>query len=332
MFSANDFERNLVLGSMKAPAPSRRRSIGTACGVALMVLAVASVFAQPATAPLTFEVATIKPSSGDDRRSAMMFQPGGGFRATGITFKMLLTLAYDVREFQISGGPKWIETDRYDITAKAERGATANADSEPPRSMLSMSDQERKTMQEQMAQRLQGLLADRCHLVTHKETKEQQVYALVVGKGGSKLKAASETGERRGLSQGQGPGERQGTPDRPLPGGRAGMMRMGRGDVEGNGPIEFLIRAISSQLGRPVIDRTGLKGNFDIKLQWTPDSGQGSKPFGDAPPPGVEPPPSDPNGPSIFTALQEQLGLRLESQKGPVDLIVIDRVEKPSEN
>jgi bla regulator protein blaR1 len=112
-----------------------------------------------------------------------------------------------------------------------------------------------------------------------------------------------------------------------------GMMRMGRGSVEGQGvPLDVLIRAISGQLGRPVIDRTGLSGNFDIKLQWTPDPGQAPRPFGDAPPAGVEPPPSDPNGPSIFTALQEQLGLRLESQKGPVDLLVIDRVEKPSEN
>ena len=322
MFSANDFERNLVLGSMKTLAPSGRRSIGTACGMALIVLAAAGAFAQPATAPLTFEVATIKPSSGGDRRSAMMFQPGGGFRATGVTFKTLLTLAYDLREFQISGGPKWIETDRFDITAKAEHGATANADSEPPRPMLSMSEEERKTIQEQMAQRLQALFADRFHLVVHKETKEQQVYALVVGKGGSKLQAAQGSASQR-----QNSSERQG------PSGPQGMMRMGRGSVEGHGvPIEFLIRAISGQLGRPVIDRTGLSGNFDIKLQWTPDPGQAPKTFGDAPPPGVEPPPSDPNGPSIFTALQEQLGLRLESQKGPVDLIVIDRVEKPSEN
>ncbi len=308
--SANDFERNLVLGSMKTLTPSGRRSIGTARGMALMVLAAAGAFAQPATAPLTFEVATIKPSSGDDRRSAMMIQPGGGFSASGVTFKTLLTLTYDVREFQISGGPKWIDTDRFDVTAKAERGAATNADSKPPRPMLRMSDQERKTTQEQLAQRLQVLFADRFHLVVHKETKEQQVYALVVGKGGSKLQATKD-----GVSQ------------------RQGMMRMGRGSVEGQGvPLDVLIRAISGQLGRPVIDRTGLSGNFDIKLQWTPDPGQAPRPFGDAPPAGVEPPPSDPNGPSIFTALQEQLGLRLESQKGPVDLIVIDRVEKPSEN
>src|SRR5215469_4430335 len=310
MFSANDLEHNLVLESMKTPAPSGVRSPGRVCGMALILLTAVGLFAQPAAAPLTFEVATIKPASGDDRRSAMMFQPGGGFRATGVTVKALLTLAYDVREFQISGGPKWIETDRFDITAKAERGASTNADSEPAGPPPRLSDQERKTMQEQMAQRLQALFADRFHLAFHKETKEQQVYALVVGKGGSKLQPA-----QAGASD------------------RQRMMRMGRGSVDGQGvPVEFLIRAISGHLGRPVIDRTGLTGNFDIKLQWTPDPGQALTPLGGAPPPGVEPPPSDPNGPSIFTALQEQLGLRLESQKGPVDLIVIDRVERPTEN
>jgi bla regulator protein blaR1 len=111
-------------------------------------------------------------------------------------------------------------------------------------------------------------------------------------------------------------------------------MRMGRGDLNGEGvELEMLTNALSNALGRPVLNRTGLTGNFDFKLQWTPDAGQfGGFPSG-PPPPGVnEPPPPDPNGPSLFTAVQEQLGLRLESQKGPVDLIVIDRVEKPSEN
>ena len=111
-------------------------------------------------------------------------------------------------------------------------------------------------------------------------------------------------------------------------------MMMNRGELDGEGvPLEFLASTLSSQLGRPVIDRTGLTGHYTFKLQWTPDPGQSASKFGGPLPPGVDaPPPPDPNGPSIFTAIQEQLGLRLESQKGPVDLIVIDRVEKPSEN
>jgi uncharacterized protein (TIGR03435 family) len=115
--------------------------------------------------------------------------------------------------------------------------------------------------------------------------------------------------------------------------GPRGMMRMGRGQFTGQAvQLRMLTQALSSQLGRPVIDRTGLTGSYDFKLEWTPDPGQ-SGPFGGGGPPGADaPPPPDPNGPSLFTAVQEQLGLRLESQKGPVEMLVIDRVEKPSEN
>jgi len=111
-------------------------------------------------------------------------------------------------------------------------------------------------------------------------------------------------------------------------------MRLGRGLLNGQGvDLGFLAGSLSNQLGRPVIDKTGLTGKYDFELKWTPDPGQpAAMPFG-PPPPGVElPPPPDPKGPSIFTALQEQLGLRLESQKAPVDILVIDRAEKPSEN
>ena len=109
-----------------------------------------------------------------------------------------------------------------------------------------------------------------------------------------------------------------------------GMMAMGRGSIESNGvPIENFIQGLSQQLGRPVINKTGLKGFYDIKLQWTPELGAGFvKPGG----PDPDPPPADTSGPSIFTAIQEQLGLRLESTKGPVEVLVIDSVQKPMEN
>jgi len=114
-------------------------------------------------------------------------------------------------------------------------------------------------------------------------------------------------------------------------GNDARQIRMGRGQINGQGmPMELLANQLSNILGRSVLDRTGLKGSYDVKLEWTPDQEQGGI-FGggpDAPPP----PPSDSSGPSIFTALQEQLGLKLESQKGPVEIIVIDHLEKPSEN
>ena len=277
----------------------------------LSVLAAVWLAAQPPTAPLTFEVASIKPSAGDEHRIGIQILPGGGLRVSGAPLRMLLTVAYGVREFQISGGPGWINSDRYDILAKPERGtASDNAPSDP----RPMSDSERKTVQEQMQQRLQSLLADRFQVTIHRETKEAPVYALVVAKGGSKLQPS----ERKEGNAPRGP-----------------MMRLGRGEINGQGvKLEMLATSLSNILGRSVVDQTGLSGNFDVKLQWTPDLGQSPTPFGGAaPPPGVQaPPPPDPNGPSIFTALQEQLGLRLESQKGPVEMIVIDHVEKPSEN
>jgi len=272
------------------------------------ILAAGLAFGQAARAPLTFEVASIKPNSGDGRRVGIQFMPGGGLRTTGTTLKFLITFAYDVRDFQVSGGPGWINSDRFDIMAKSERNGP---ESEAPEDLAKMSDAQMKTGVEQMRAKLQALLADRFQLTIHHESKDQPVYALVIGKNGSKLKESE-------VKQG---------------GDRRRMMRMGRSELNAEGvAMDMLTNTLSNVLGRPVIDRTGLKGNYDFKLAWTPDPGQAGG-FGGPPPPGVEaPPPPDPNGPSIFTAVQEQLGLRLESQKGPVDLIVIDRVEKLSEN
>ena len=281
----------------------------TKLGACLALLTAVGLAGQTGTAPLSFEVASIKPSGPDDHRTMIQMQPGGGLRTTGSTLKMLLTLAYDVREFQISGGPGWINTDRYDIMAKS---ASSPASDNPPDDPRKMTEEQRKTLADQMRERLRAMLADRFQLALHRETKEQSVYALVVAKGGSKLQESD-------AKEGTGP---------------RGMMRMGRGQISGQAiQLEMVTRMLSSQLGRPVIDRTGLKGNFDVKLEWTPDPGQSGGPFGGGPPPGADaPPPPDPNGPSLFTALQEQLGLRLESQKGPVEMLVIDKVEKPSEN
>lgn len=282
----------------------------TSVGACLALLTAFGLCGQSSTPPLTFEVASVKPSATDDRRVMIQIQPGGGLRTSGTSLKMLLTFAYDVRDFQVSGGPGWINSDRYDIVAKAERSAGAETPLDDPRKMT---DEQRKTVGDQMRERLRALLADRFQVTLHRETKEQSVYALVVAKNGPKLQEAQ-------AKEGTGP--------------RGPMMRMGRGELSGQGvALDMLTRTLSSQLGRTVIDRTGLKGNFDFKLTWTPDPGQSAGPPGGGPPPGADaPPPPDPNGPSIFTALQEQLGLRLESQKGPVEMLVIDRVEKPSEN
>lgn len=256
----------------------------------LAVLTAGWMFGQPATTPLTFEVASIKPSTEAGFQIAIQMMPGGGLRVRGATLKMLLTTAFDVREFQIVGGPGWINSDRYDILAKPAGGGSDTQTSDPAQ----LTDAQMKTDREQMQQRLQALLAERCKLAIHRESKEQSVFALLVAKNGPKIQSVGSKGA-------------SGPP----------RMMMGRGMVNAQGvELQMLANVLSNQLGKPVLDRTGLTGRYDIKLQWTPDPGQSPAPFGGAPPPGVQaPPPPDPNGPSIFAAIQEQLGLRLESQK-----------------
>jgi uncharacterized protein (TIGR03435 family) len=252
----------------------------------------------------SFEVASIKPNNSGDNR--VMFRNAGGGRVSiaGATVKMLIQNAFRVRDFQITGGPGWINSDRFDIEAKVENPAEMTMESYP---LL-----------------LQGLLAERLHLKTHTEKKELPIYELVVGKDGSKLKNVPEP-----------PRPVPGTPPPPppAPGGSMppGAFRIGRGEMMGSAiPFDNFIQTLSSMLGRTVVNKTGFTGFFDLQMRWSPDPGE-TGPFG--PVPGVTPPPPpDPTGPSIFTALQEQLGLRLESSKGPVDVLVIDSIEKPSEN
>jgi uncharacterized protein (TIGR03435 family) len=206
---------------------------------------------------------------------------------------MLLTEAYGVRDFQIMGGPQWMNTDRWDIVAKGE-GLPDRVPMEQFRPMLA------------------ALIEERFHIQQHRETKEMPVYALMPAKGGPKLTAAKadEQGHR---------------------------MRMGRGQLTGTKvPIALLMQTLSQQLGRTVVDKTGLTGDYDFTLNWTPQPGEGGG--SGPPPPGPGPggpeggPAVDPNGPSIFAAVQEQLGLKLESDKGPVEMVVLDKVERPTEN
>ena len=235
----------------------------------------------------------------------LQFQRGGGLRVTNMTLKQVLAFGYDVWDFQISGGPAWINSDRYDIQARPEH----SGDAAEPDDFRQMSEEQRKTADQQMRERVRTLLADRFELAVHHDTKEAPVYALLVAKDGPKLK---ENTDPRGGRQGMGM----------RPGGQLTAIAA---------PVPMLANLLSNLMGRPVIDKTGLTAKYDFELHWTPDPGQTLLPPG-APAPAVEAPPLDPSGPTIFTALQEQLGLRLESQKGPVDMIVIDRVEKPSEN
>jgi uncharacterized protein (TIGR03435 family) len=251
------------------------------------------VLAAGAAGQQAFEVASIKPNAANDNRAMIGMQPGGRFVATGITVKFLIGMAYNLRDFQISGGPGWITAERFDINAKPPEGSPARI---PP---------------EQIREMVKALLTERFQLKTRTESKEMPVYSLVVAKNGPKVKPAAAPAEGRG-----GPG----------------MIRMGRGQLDGNGmAMASLANQIATQVGRPVIDKTGLAGQYDIKLEWTPEPGHGGGPFGGPPPPDALPP-ADSNGPTIFTAVQEQLGLRLEPAKGPVETLVIESISRPTEN
>jgi uncharacterized protein (TIGR03435 family) len=206
-----------------------------------------------------------------------------------MTVKLLIQQTYGVRDFQIVGAPAWLGSERYDITAKPEGAATP----------------------EEMKPMLKALLADRFQFKFHRETKDLPTYSLVVAKNGPKLHASEAVHESDGPKGGQ-------------------MMRMGRGQFNAQGaPIASLANRLGDLLGRSVIDKTELKGDYDIKLEWTPDENEGGMFRGADPHAEARP---DPMGPSLMTALQEQLGLKLESTRGPVEILVIERVEKASEN
>jgi|HubBroStandDraft_1064217.scaffolds.fasta_scaffold08707_2 bla regulator protein BlaR1 len=263
-----------------------------------------------------FEVVSIKPSHDGDNRMMIRMAPGGRFEAHNIPVKLLLEQAYDIKDSQISGAPGWLDSDRYNIDAKAE-DSTADNQSKP----------DREAQQARLRAMLQGMLADRFKLTLHHDTKEMPIYALVVAKNGPKFHETTAPPFDPAAS-GPPPG-----PGGPMQRGQIRMM--GRGDLTLTGvPLTQFADVLSRQLGRLVVDKTGLKGEYDFTLKWSPDEGQGQMFGGPGGSPDGRPaaPPPDANGPSVFTALQEQLGLKLESEKGPVDTIVIDHVEKPSEN
>jgi uncharacterized protein (TIGR03435 family) len=202
----------------------------------------------------------------------------GQFRLTNRPLRQLIREAFRIRRTDdLIGGPAWLDADRWDIAGKKE---SVSGDVWPM---------------------VRTLLADRFKLVTHYETREVPIYALVIARRDGRL----------------GPSLR--------PTAEPASLRIAPGLFSGRAPIAMLVDGVlSSAVQRAVVDRTGLTGAYEIELHWTPD-GPPALP-GDAPPP----PASD--APSIFTALQEQLGLKLESDRGPVQVLVIDHVERPTED
>ena len=267
--------------------------------------------AQAPAADAGFEVASVKPNKtgGPFPFGRIGLLPGGRFTGVGATLRELIRAAYGLREdAQISGGPAWVGADRFDVEGKAP------ADSSPA----------------QVQAMLKALLVDRFKLTAHSESRQLPLYALVMarsdGRMGARLRRSGTECAPITIPAELGPAPPPPPPPpagAPLPLVARTPMRCGSMLVAGMVSAraitmeQFIVR-LSAFVGRPVIDRTGLTGDFDFDLSYTPES----------PRRGAIGVPTD--CPSIFTALQEQLGLKLESQRGPVDVFVIERVEQPT--
>lgn len=290
----------------------------TTVGSSLMIFASYTASAQ--TAPLSFEAASLKLTASPGSMGQIMRRMEGGpgstdpgrLKYTNVTLKLLVQMAYNLKEFQIEG-PDWIDGVGYDLIATMPRGTT----------------------QEQSALMMRTLLADRFKMVFHRETKQMPLFALVVGKNGLKMKEVDTpvalpdeppAGEPRGM--GRGPGVRM----RMWPNGisLAGQMTMTQ-----------LADALTRQMARPVLDRTELNQTYDVDITWMPDSMDGARmmPPGGGPGGGLGGP--GPDGPrnapeptqTLAQALDEKLGLKLEARKSAADMFVVERAEKtPVEN
>jgi uncharacterized protein (TIGR03435 family) len=258
---------------------------------AWLLCSIALLAQAPAAPKPTFEVASVKPNASGSTSSSVNIEPGGRLIGKNQTVRNLVRNAWNLQPYQIVGGPDWISTDHFDLLAKI-----ADADMGPdwrPRS-------------EDIMLRVQSLLEDRFRLVTHRETRELPAYALVSlradGKLGDKLKP--HTGQCGNPVQPQSNGPNCGTNMNMTP-------QIAR--VTGIGiTMETFARNLANGAGRFVVDRTGLTGLFDLDLEFTPDQS------------------ADTIGASLFTALQDQLGLKLDAQRAPVEVLVIDSVSQPT--
>lgn len=271
--------------------------------------------ANTTTPSFEYEIASIKLNKSITDNRPVMNYTADGFIATGVPLIMLIQSAYGIFDTdRISGAPAWLNSERFDIDAKMDSAAVD--------ALKNLSPADRTLARQRM---LQSLLAERFKLTIHRDTKELPAYTLVIAKNGSKLQEA-KPGDT--YSNGYRDGGGRGGPGTVQLKGRGGLVAQ-------DAPIANLAGMLSWLLGHNVVDRTGLTGKYDFTLQWTPDEGESpilSSASSGTPSGQPSPPPPDPNGPSLATALEEQLGLKLESKKGPVEIIVIDHVEKPSGN
>ena len=259
-----------------------------------------------------YDVVSIKPAavSGADVVPGIRYTPDG-MTAKAVSVRALIRRAYGIQRFQISGEPKWFDTETYDVDAKMD-GALASE-------IEKLGPEKSQVLRQEM---LRALLADRFRLIMHRDTKELPIYFLVISKNGPKLVAA--------VPGFIGPSDIDG-PDGIRATNSVTITRSGT--VIGQAAsIATLANSLSVQLGRPVNDRTGLTGQYDFTFKFVRDDIRPSVPSEGVTEGQLSPLAADPNGPTLSGAIQEHLGLKLESGKGPVEIIVIDHVERASGN
>ncbi len=245
----------------------------------------------------TFESVSIKsekPGDGPNVHQIMFSDRDGSFLARGVTLRTLIKLSYQVQDPQLAGGPDWLDTQKFQIDAKMSSADAAELSTEPL---------------EQRGPNLRALLRDHFKLALHPESRNLPVYDLVVDQSGAKLQELTTSGRmQRGV-------------------------RLGHGELIAQGaPLSLLTDQLSIRLGRTVVDKTGLKGRYAFNLHWTPDPTEEARLRRDGVPAGPAGASPEASGPPLATAVQEQLGLKLEPTTNTVQVLVIDHAEMPSEN
>lgn len=285
--------------------------VSTAVVITLVAIAAPTGAAQR----LSFDTVSIRPNTtpvvvADDQEISI--SPGGTLRVVNMPLSFLITFAYPIQGFQLDGGPAWVASDRFDIVGRPgqELPPRTPGGPDPVRLMI------------------QALLEDRFKLALRKDTRQMPIYELILatrdGTPGPQLRPAQA--DCAALEAAIAGGTPPPPPPSTGPGCRTGG-RMGRLTFGGQ-PLTAFASLLSRLTQRVVVDRTGLPGNWEFELTFSSDPSQLPLPPGATPPPAA--PEADPNGPSIFTALEEQLGLKLQPTRGPVEVYVIDRAERPT--
>ena len=271
-----------------------RRSVELSLAMALAAACILVGDARAQAVEPSFAVSAIRPSTPSSGSGlSIKFLPGGTLVARNATLRVLIKIAYNLNDDQLSGGPGWAAFRRFDIDAKPDMPAAGQ-------------DQNKTAQESQHENQLlmRSLLSDRFHLQLRSETRDMSIYVLVVADGGLKLKASTGSDSNAHVIA------------------RAGA-------IHGiNASMDDIARELGDKAGHPVENRTGVGGRYDFNLEWTPDS-----PFGVASlASGAAPSDAGDSGPDLFTAVQQQLGLKLEARKSSAPYDVIVGVQEPTEN